>query len=97
MLLDTKEDDSPLKVIDFGTSRLFDPSKKMRQRIGTPYYIAPEVLSKKGYNEKCDIWSCGVIMYILLCGYPPFNGDNDDQILRSVYVGKFSFSGGECC
>jgi len=52
----------------------------MKDRIGTPYYIAPEVLEKTGYNEKCDIWSCGVIMYILLCGFPPFNGLNDNII-----------------
>jgi calcium-dependent protein kinase len=65
------------KVIDFGTSQVFDPSKKMSQTYGTPYYIAPEILAGE-YNEKCDIWSCGVLLYILLCGRPPFDGENDD-------------------
>jgi calcium-dependent protein kinase len=45
---------------------------------------------KKKYNEKCDIWSLGVILYILLCGYPPFNGANDKQIIESVLKGKFT-------
>lgn len=61
----------------------------MSQKFGTPYYIAPEVLKKK-YNEKCDIWSIGVVMYVLLCGYPPFNGANDKAIIEAVLKGKFS-------
>lgn len=59
-----------------------------------PYYIAPEVLKKK-YDEKCDIWSCGVILFILLCGYPPFNGTNDKGIMEKVAKGVFSFDGEE--
>ena len=76
LLLDKDQENPKITIIDFGTSSTFDPDKKMSQKFGTPYYIAPEVL-KKSYNEKCDLWSCGVILYILLCGYPPFNGAND--------------------
>ena len=62
--------------------------------LSQPYYIAPEVLKRK-YTEKCDIWSCGVILYILLCGYPPFNGDNDKIIMDKVTAGKVEFNQAE--
>ena len=76
VLLEANKDFDQIKIIDFGTSLQFDPSKFLDEKLGTPYYIAPEVLNKK-YNEKCDIWSCGVILYIILSGVPPFNGAND--------------------
>ncbi len=66
----------------------------MNQRAGTAYYIAPEVLKKK-YDEKCDVWSCGVILYILLCGYPPFNGSSEKIIIENVLIGEFSIKGKE--
>ena len=62
----------------------------MNRISGTPYYIAPEVLAEK-YDEKCDVWSCGVIMYIMLCGYPPFNAESDELILEKIKTGKFTF------
>jgi len=89
ILLDTKKNDI-IKIIDWGTARFFDKNKKMSKISGTPYYIAPEVLFEK-YDEKCDVWSCGIIMYILLCGYPPFNGENDSEILAKIKLGKFVF------
>ena len=72
-----------VKLIDFGTAKIFVKGKKETKFIGTSYYIAPEVL-KESYDQKCDVWSCGVIMYILLCGYPPFNGNTNNEIYNSI-------------
>ena len=80
-----------IKMIDFGTSSLFNPTTRLHKRIGTPYYIAPEVLNMD-YTEKCDVWSCGVILYILLSGYPPFPGKSNDDIMRKVRLGHFHFN-----
>ena len=60
---------------------------------GTSYYIAPEVL-KQNYDERCDVWSIGVLMYILLSGCPPFDGETDDEIITAIRVGKYSMDGG---
>lgn len=90
LLLSSKDKDATIKVIDFGTSRRFTAGEKMSEKLGTPYYVAPEVLNKN-YDEKCDIWSAGVILYILMCGYPPFNGHDDAEIIKAVQGGKFSF------
>ena len=77
-------------MIDFGTSAEYNKKEKLSAKLGTPYYIAPEVLTGE-YDEKCDVWSCGVILYILLCGYPPFNGENDKEIFRRIRRGSFCF------
>ena len=96
---------SPIKVVDFGLSKIFDNSlssikgdfaeninknKKMSTKVGTILYLSPEVL-KGSYTEKCDVWSLGVILYILLCGYPPFIGANQNEIYKNISSFKFEF------
>lgn len=60
----------------------------MRKMYGTPYYLAPEVI-KECYNEKCDVWSIGVIMYIMLNGKPHFNGENSKEIMNNIRKGNY--------
>ena len=60
--------------------------------MGTSYYIAPEVI-EHSYDERCDVWSVGCILYILLCGKPPFDGQEDSQILKKVEKGKYKLTG----
>ncbi len=76
ILLVSNDIDSFIKIVDFGTSVLYNPNKKLTRKQGTIHYLAPEVL-KNRYNEKWDVWSWGVIMYILLSGRMPFGGKNE--------------------
>ena len=72
------KDSKLVKISDFGTGiELASHTSKMHQLVGSPLYIAPEVISGS-YDEKCDVWSCGVILYIMLCGSPPFSGNTQD-------------------
>mmetsp|Transcript_15070 Transcript_15070/g.12785 ORF Transcript_15070/g.12785 Transcript_15070/m.12785 type:complete len:287 (+) Transcript_15070:121-981(+) len=92
----SNDPDSELKLIDFGLSKLFgdEPDKKMKSMVGTPLYAAPEVLNGE-YDERCDNWSLGVMMYVLLSGNPPFDGDNTQEIFKKIMEGKYSMNGPE--
>jgi len=80
-----------LKIIDFGLSCKFEPNQVLTTKAGTPYYVAPQVLAGK-YDQQSDLWSVGVIMYVMLCGYPPFFGETDQEVLAKVRLGNFSFN-----
>mgnify|MGYP003609998360 CR=1 FL=1 len=76
--------DQHIKIIDWGLSKDVSDLEIVRQRIGTIDYAAPEVLLDKGYDKKCDLWSCGVILYILLSGETPFPGNNTGEIEKKI-------------
>lgn len=63
----------------------------MKKTHGTPYYMAPEIL-EQNYDEKCDIWSAGIILYAMINGKPPFVGKDDEEILIKVKIGKVSYA-----
>ena len=77
------------KIIDFGTAKIFEKNKKERDVVGSSYYIAPEVL-KQNYNEKCDTWSVGVILYMMLVGRAPFDGKDDEEIICKINSGEYN-------
>ena len=86
----TQDINSSLKLIDFGISIKFEKDTKLKGKTGTILYIAPEVISGS-YDEKCDIWSCGVLMYMMLCGLPPFDGNSRKEVMAKIIKGKFAF------
>mmetsp|Transcript_66719 Transcript_66719/g.150658 ORF Transcript_66719/g.150658 Transcript_66719/m.150658 type:complete len:518 (-) Transcript_66719:45-1598(-) len=81
-----------LKVIDFGLSCHVKPGAVLTAMAGTASYVAPQVLARK-YDKQCDLWSCGVVMYVLLCGQSPFRGKNEKEVLDKVREGRLTFQG----
>ncbi|TKY52080.1 Phosphoenolpyruvate carboxylase kinase 1 [Spatholobus suberectus] len=80
-----------LKLADFGSAEWFGDGRSMSGVVGTPYYVAPEVLMGREYDEKVDVWSCGVILYIMLAGIPPFYGDSAADIFEAVVRANLRF------
>jgi len=81
-----------LKIIDFGFAQTFVPGRRsLRTKCGTPQYIAPEIISRDRYDEKCDMWSCGVITYTFLCGEPPWDDEDIDELFEQAAMGALCF------
>ncbi|KDP36070.1 hypothetical protein JCGZ_08714 [Jatropha curcas] len=86
----SQKEEAPLKTIDFGLSVFFRPGETFTDVVGSPYYVAPEVL-RKHYGPECDVWSAGVIIYILLSGVPPFWDETEQGIFEQVLKGELDF------
>ena len=103
VLFSTNQKNAHIKIIDFGLSQCVEKKKlvqvltgknygniTMKAPVGTPHYISPEVLNGK-YNQKCDIWSAGVILFTMLGGYFPFDGETDNQVYKAIKSKKYNF------
>ncbi|TMW62512.1 hypothetical protein Poli38472_005130 [Pythium oligandrum] len=92
LLLTSKDDDASIKLADFGFAKKIEfDNQGLVTACGTPGYVAPEILEGHPYGKAVDIWSIGVITYILLCGYPPFHDDNHNALFKKIKRGKFQF------
>ena len=88
-LFKTKHADSQIKLVDFGLSkRMQADSPNLKSILGTPYYLAPEVLEQQGYGYKCDVWSIGVMMYVLLAADFPFKGPSQAETFEKIRMKK---------
>ncbi|CAF1390458.1 unnamed protein product [Didymodactylos carnosus] len=102
LLFTSNEEEAELKLTDFGFAKeCSDSIKNLTTPCYTPYYVAPEVLSKQSYDKACDIWSLGVIMYMLLCGYPPFYSKHSLPISpgmkTKIRAGEYEFPEEDWC
>lgn len=91
LLFKDKKGTADIMVTDFGLAKLIDDETALKTACGTPNYVAPEILMQRGYGKQVDVWSLGVILYILLCGYPPFYDESDAVLFEMIMKGKFEF------
>jgi len=91
LLVKSKEDDTEVKIADFGLSKIIDKDKMMQTACGTPGYVAPEVLNAEGYDKEVDMWSIGVITYILLCGFPPFYSESVPEVFEQIMKAEYDY------
>lgn len=82
-----------MKLIDFGFAQKSSKNKKeLKDFVGTPYYIAPEIITEEPYGSACDIWSLGVLVYFIVAGKYPFEGRNMKELFANICGAKLSFS-----
>ncbi|KAG7364234.1 serine/threonine protein kinase [Nitzschia inconspicua] len=91
LLLVSKDDDSAVKIADFGFAKKVYEHNSLTTQCGTPGYVAPEILEGTPYDERADMWSVGVILYILLGGYPPFIENTQRDLFRKIRRGEYEF------
>ncbi|CAM9580133.1 unnamed protein product, partial [Discosporangium mesarthrocarpum] len=91
LLLVSEEDDALVKVADFGFAQKLMPDIGLTTQCGTPGYVAPEILMRRKYDQKVDMWSVGVITYVLLGGYPPFHDENQAKLFMKIKKGVYLF------
>eukprot|EP01114_Cavostelium_apophysatum_P023101 TRINITY_DN859_c0_g1_i1.p1 TRINITY_DN859_c0_g1~~TRINITY_DN859_c0_g1_i1.p1 ORF type:complete len:300 (+),score=72.46 TRINITY_DN859_c0_g1_i1:73-972(+) len=91
LLLKGGSTDTEVMLSDFGLSKIVGVESMMETACGTPYYVAPEVLSATGYDKEVDLWSCGVITYLLLCGFPPFYGESLPEVFEQIMKADYDF------
>ena len=87
----SESDDSHIKIADFGFAKKVKAPNSLTTQCGTPGYVAPEILEGKAYDTQADMWSLGVIVYILLGGYPPFIEQNQRELFRKIRKGQYEF------
>jgi calcium/calmodulin-dependent protein kinase I len=91
LLYSDPTDDASIKIADFGLAKILKEDDMMATQCGTPGYVAPEILEGHPYTDKVDIWSLGVITYILLCGFPPFYDENNQALFAQIKAGAYDF------
>ena len=89
MLIDSDNNSLDIKIVDFGSADYLIQDNKFTAKIGTVYYMAPEVI-KGSYGKECDLWSCGVILYLLLSGYYPFDDDGKHNIINKIIKADYT-------
>jgi len=91
LVLTSPDDDTKVKLIDFGFAQRVTGPNCLTRRCGTPYFVAPEIIRKEAYDERADMWSVGVIIYLLLSGHLPFGGRNAMDLFKNVLKGELTF------